>query len=103
MKAMVIAVALIVACGYAALVTWISNHPVHGAYWRAHDWFEVVIGNGLIIVTMLLLTDLRTAVTLFAINCLWGLPMIIATLVANMQRKAGDGSARRQSLGAGER
>lgn len=82
----IVIIALLLACAYAALVVWLNNHPRHGAFWRMHSWLEVVAGNSLIIATLWALDGLELALTVFALNALWGGPMVIAVLISTMRQ-----------------
>jgi len=84
--AYIVVIALLLACGYAGLVAWLNNHPRHGAFWRMHSWLEVVVGNSLIIATLWALEGLELALCVFALNALWGGPMVIAVLISSMRR-----------------
>lgn len=81
-------IALLLAAAYAALIAWMNGHRRNGAFWRAHAWLEVVVGNGLIALTAWALAGLNAFLLLLALDCLWGIPMIIACLLSNMRRVA---------------
>ncbi|MGI6376454.1 MAG: hypothetical protein ACOX3S_10690 [Anaerolineae bacterium] len=79
-------IAGLLAAAYAGLIAWLNNHRRHGTFWGAHAWLEVVIGNSLIILTLWALAGREAALLVFGLNALWGAPMVITTLLANMRR-----------------
>lgn len=84
----IVAIAFFAACGYAVLVAWLNNHPRFGEFWSGHAWVEVVIGSLLVAVTVWALIGLWAALVLLGVYVVFGGPMIVAVLVADMRRAA---------------
>ena len=81
-------IALLIACGYAGMVRRLNDHPRYGPFWGGQAWVEVVAGNCLIALTAGLIAGLEVALLVLGINVLWGLPMIVATLVSQARQRA---------------
>lgn len=81
-------IAGLAAVGYAALVSYLNNHVRYGAFWQAHSWLEVVVGNVLIAVTAWAIAGAGVMLLMMALNVLWGAPMIVGVLTSAMRREA---------------
>ena len=84
----IVAISFFVACGYAVLVAWLNNHARFGEFWSAHAWVEVVIGSLLVACTVWALIGLWAFLVLLGVYTVFGTPMIVAALVADMRRAA---------------
>ena len=84
----IVGIAFFVACGYAVLVAWLNNHARFGEFWSAHSWVEVVIGSLLVACTVWALIGLWAFLVLLGVYTVFGAPMIVAVLVADMRRAA---------------
>jgi len=84
----IVAISFFVAVAYAILVAWLNNHPRYGEFWRQHEWIEVVIGSLMIAVTVWTLIGLLAFLILLGVYVVFGAPMIVAVLVADMRRVA---------------
>ena len=84
----IVVIAGLLACAYAGLVAWLNNHRRWGRFWSEHAWLEVVAGNLFIAGTIWALGGFDTFVLLVGTDALWGVPMIVAVLIANMKRQA---------------
>ena len=80
-------IAGLLAVGYAALVCWLNQHPRVGAFWSAHSWLEVVVGNLLIAATAWAIAGTGVMLVVLLLNVLWGAPMIVGVLVGAMRRQ----------------
>ena len=75
------------ATAYAALISHLNGHRRYGAFWRAHAWLEVVVGDSLIALTIWALAGLGPFLLLMAVNVVFGIPMILGELLGLMHRE----------------
>ena len=80
-------IAGLVAVAYAALVCWLNQHPRVGAFWSAHSWLEVVVGNLLIAATAWAMAGTAAMLLIVCLDVLWGAPMVLGVLVSAMRRQ----------------
>ncbi len=84
----IVSIAFFLACGYAALVAWLNNHARYGEFWQRLAWLEVVVGSLLVALTVWALMGLTVFFVLLGAYVVWGVPMIVACLLADMRRVA---------------